>query len=97
MKNSLAKELKKLDRTGFRELEVCISISRRFRHAMAEYQLSDEWVMDRLQLDNESFLEWQTGAFPFTVLDISGFEAMCAELEMEKIKSKSMLNLDSEG
>ena len=93
MKKSLQAELLKLDRTGFRELELAVQIARNFRHIMAEHQLTDEFVRGRLKIEQPTLEAYKVGAFTFTISDIAGVDALNAEQEIQRMKSKSMLQV----
>jgi hypothetical protein len=93
MNKKLQSELLKLDRTGFRELELAVGIARNFRQIMAEHQLADDFVMERLGIEYSRLQAYRVGAFSFTINDIAGIDAMGAEQEIKRMKSKSMLQI----
>lgn len=81
MNKKLQSELLRLDRVGFRELELAVGIARNLRTLMAQYDLSDEFVMERLGIEYSQLAAYKVGAFPFTISDIAGMDALIAEQE----------------
>ena len=86
MKKSLQKELFTLDMAEFRELELCVSISRQVRNVQSGFNISVAQMCSQLQISLHDLTRYRTASYPFTVEDIAKIQALIAGYEIEKIK-----------
>jgi hypothetical protein len=83
MKQKLRKVLTDLDPTGFRELELAISVASNAIDLVSKYKISDEELADALNITKIEVRAFKTGAFPYTLRDIARLDAFRAKKELE--------------
>ena len=94
MDKKLQAELRKLDRVGFRELELCIGIARQFRQLGPDHKKTDAQVWEQFGFDIKKLEEYKTGSYPYTITDIAAIQAAYATLELEAITEKIKLKVE---
>ena len=81
MKNSLIKEVGKLDGSQFRELELSIDIARRLRNTIKKYKIPRIIAINHLDTDSIGLSYMLVGAGTYTVLHIARVDTLANIME----------------